>query len=142
MEYYERTLGVPCPYSKYDIGFVPRLDGQAMSVPGLMLVNESLLARMADPDDDFVAMVCAHEVSHLWFGCHVSMRWWDDLWLDEASPACAAVIRQLAALIGEDALRAGLADYMRRFGGGSAGLDDLIGCWSRSSGQRPGRLGG
>ena len=190
VEYYERTLGVPCPYSKYDIGFVPRLDGQAMSVPGLMLVNESLLARMADPDDDFVAMVCAHEVSHLWFGCHVSMRWWDDLWLDEAmatymsyqalgdawaafcyrekprayaadalpgrqpvsSPVAsaadalfrlpaltyskgAAVIRQLAALIGEDALRAGLADYMRRFGGGSAGLDDLIGCWSRSSGR-------
>ena len=46
-----------------------------------------------------------------------------------------AVIRQLAALIGDDALRAGLADYMRRFGGGTASLDDLIGCWSRSSGR-------
>jgi aminopeptidase N len=192
LEYYERTLGVPCPYPKYDIGFVPRLDALAVSIPGLMLVNESLLARMADPDDDFVAMVCAHEVSHLWFGCHVSMRWWDDLWQDEAmatymsytalgdasawtafcyrekprayqadalpgrqpvsSPVAsaadalfrlpaltyakgAAVIRQLAALIGDDALRAGLADFMRRFGGGSAGLDDLIACWSRSSGR-------
>ena len=190
LEYYERTLGVPCPYPKYDIGFVPRLSALAVSVPGLMLVSESLLARMVDPDDDFVAMVCAHEVSHLWFGCHVSMRWWDDLWQDEAmatylsykalgegwaafsyrdkprayqadalpgrqpvsSPVTsaddalfrlpaltyskgAAVIRQLAALIGDDALRAGLADFMRRFGGGSAGLDDLIGCWSRSSGR-------
>ena len=47
----------------------------------------------------------------------------------------AAVIRQLAALIGDDALRAGLTDYMRRFGGGTASLDDLIGCWSRSSGR-------
>ena len=46
-----------------------------------------------------------------------------------------AVIRQLAALIGDEALRAGLADFMRRFGGGSAGLDDLIACWSRSSGR-------
>ena len=46
-----------------------------------------------------------------------------------------AVIRQLAALIGDDALRAGLADYMRRFGGGAASLDDLIGCWSGSSGR-------
>ena len=192
LEYYERTLGVPCPYPKYDIGFVPRLSALAVSIPGLMLVNESLLARMADPDDDFVAMVCAHEVSHLWFGCHVSMRWWDDLWQDEAmatymsytalgdvgawtafcyrekprayqadalpgrqpvsSPVAssadalfrlpaltyskgAAVIRQLAALIGDDALRAGLVDFMRRFGGGSAGLDDLIACWSRSSGR-------
>ena len=192
LEYYERALGVPCPYPKYDIGFVPRLSALAVSIPGLMLVNESLLARMADPDDDFVAMVCAHEVSHLWFGCHVSMRWWDDLWQDEAmatymsytalgdvgawtafcyrekprayqadalpgrqpvsSPVAsaadalfrlpaltyskgAAVIRQLAALIGDDALRAGLADFMRRFGGGSAELDDLIACWSRSSGR-------
>ena len=72
LEYYERMLGVPCPYPKYDIGFVPRLDATAISIPGLMLVNENLLARMADPHDDFVAMVCAHEVSHLWFGCHVS----------------------------------------------------------------------
>jgi aminopeptidase N len=45
------------------------------------------------------------------------------------------VIRQLAALIGDEALRAGLADFMRRFGGGSTTLDDLIGCWSRSSGR-------
>jgi aminopeptidase N len=190
LEHYERMLGVPCPYPKYDIGFVPRLDATAISIPGLMLVNESLLARMADPDDDFVAMVCAHEVAHLWFGCHVGMRWWDDLWQDEAmatyvaytaigdawaafcyrekerayaadalpgrqpvsSPVAsaadamfrpvaltyskgAAVIRQLAALIGDEALRAGLADFMRRFGGGSAALDDLIGCWSRSSGR-------
>ncbi len=195
LEYYERLLGVPCPYPKYDIGFVPRLDAQAISTPGLMLVSESLLARMADPDDDFVAMLAGHEVSHLWFGCHISARWWDDLWLDEAmasyvsylvmaeagmadpwialsyrekprayeadalpgrqpvsspvataadamfrSPALTyskgtAVIRQLAALIGDDALRAGLADYMRRFGGGTASLDDLIGCWSRSSGR-------
>jgi aminopeptidase N len=47
----------------------------------------------------------------------------------------AAVIRQLAALIGDEALRAGLADFMRRFGGGSTTMDDLIGCWSRSSGR-------
>jgi aminopeptidase N len=195
LEYYERLLGVPCPYPKYDIGFVSRLDALAISMPGLMLVSENLLARMADPDDDFVAVICAHEVSHLWFGCHISSRWWDDLWLDEAmasyvsylamaeagmadpwtalsyrekpqayeadalpgrqpvsSPVATAadalsrpvaltyskgtaVIRQLAALIGDDALRAGLADYMRRFGGGTASLDDLIGCWSRSSGR-------
>jgi aminopeptidase N len=196
LEYYERMLGVPCPYPKYDIGFVSQLNAQAISIPGLMLVNENLLARMADPDDDFVAMLAGHEVSHLWFGCHISARWWDDLWLDEAmasyvsytamaraegttgpwtafsyrekprayeadalpsrqpvsSPVATAadalsrpnaltyskgtaVIRQLAALIGDDAVRAGLRDYMRRFGGGTASLDDLVGCWSRSSGR-------
>ena len=84
LQYYERTLGVPCPYPKYDIVFVPDLPALAMSIPGLMLVNESLLARLPDGEDDVVPEVCAHEVSHLWFGSVVSMRWWDDLWLDEA----------------------------------------------------------
>jgi aminopeptidase N len=196
LEYYERTLLTPCPYLKYDIAFVPDLNAMAISIPGLMLVNETVLARLPDPDDDRVEMVCAHEVAHLWFGCHVSMSWWDDVWQDEAMatymsytamadlgtsadpwagfcyrekprayradelpgrqpvsspvdsaadalfrlPALtyfkgAAVIRQLAALIGDDALRAGLADYMTRFAGRSASLDDLIACWSRACGR-------
>ena len=84
IERYRQVLGVPCPYPNYDIVFLPDLSALAYSVPGLMLVNESLLARMADPDDDFVAMVNAHEVAHLWFGGLVGMRWWDDVWLDEA----------------------------------------------------------
>ena len=195
LEYYERMLGVPCPYPKYDIGFVPRLSAQAVSIPGLMLVSEGVLARMADPRDNFVAVLCAHEVAHLWFGCHVAPGWWDDLWQDEAmatyvsyeaiedaglpgpwtafcyrekerayaadalpsrqpvsSPVTgaaeaydrptallyskgAAVIRQLAALIGDDALRAGLADFTRRFGGRTGNLDDLAACWSRAAGR-------
>ncbi len=188
-------LGVPCPYPKYDIGFVPRLSALAVSIPGLMLVSEAVLARMADPRDDFVAVLCAHEVAHLWFGCHVTPSWWDDLWQDEAiatyvsygaiedaglpgpwtafcyrekerayaadalpsrqpvsSPVAAAaeaydrptallyskgaaVIRQLAALIGDDALRAGLADFMRRFGGRTGNLDDLVARWSGVAGR-------
>jgi aminopeptidase N len=100
LAYYERMLGVPCPYPKYDIGFVSRLDAQAISIPGLMLVSENLLTRMADPDDDFVAMLCAHEVSHLWFGCHISARWWDDLWLDEAMAMYVSCTAMAAARMG------------------------------------------
>jgi aminopeptidase N len=194
--HYQRALGVPCPYPNYDIVFVPDLGALAYSVPGLMLVNERLLAWMTDPDDDFVAMIAAHEVAHLWFGSLVGMRWWDDVWLAEAiatylsyllgigpAPAggwvafCyrdkagayqaddlpsrepvsspvpdagaalvkppaityikgASVIRQLGALIGDDALHAGLGDYLTRYGAaGAASLDDLIGCWSRASGR-------
>jgi aminopeptidase N len=197
IEWYERILGVPCPVSNYDIVFVPDLIPLALSVPGLMVVRESLLARMSDPGDDFVATVCAHEVAHLWFGSLVGMRWWDDVWLDEAlatylsytaevgalttvqqwtafcyrdkerayradtlpgrepvsSPVASAgealskpgaityckgasVIRQLAVLIGDDALRAGLADYLTRYrAAGVAALDDLVGCWSRACGR-------
>ena len=189
LRHYERALGTPCPYPGYDIVFVPELTGLAGSVPGLMCVSETLLARMSDPDDDFVAVVCAHEVAHLWFGSHVTMRWWDDLWLDEAlatylsvdftsgwagfgyrekarayradelpgrlpvsSPVAssaqalsrfsaltynkgAAVIRQLGALIGEDALRAGMRDYLARFAGDCGTSEDLVTCWSRASGR-------
>ena len=202
IEQYERLLGVPCAFPKYDIVAVPDLAYLAESMPGLMLVNESLLARMIDPDDDKVAIVAAHEVAHLWFGCLVGARWWDDVWLDEAmatylcytimsDPAVAgtpdmagpwtafcyrhelaayradelpgaepvsapvasatealakppaityhkgaAVIRQLAALIGDDALHGGLGDYLTRYrASGVAALDDLIACLSRASGR-------
>jgi aminopeptidase N len=194
---YGRVLGVPCPYPNYDIVFVPDLSALAYSVHGLMLVNERLLARMNDPGDDFAAMVCAHEVAHLWFGCLVGMRWWDDVWLAEAlatymsytaevgalagaepwtafcyrekerayradelpgrepvsSPVASAaealarpsaityakgasVIKQLAALIGDDALYAGLGGYLARYrADGAAALDDLVGCLSRAAGR-------
>ena len=202
IEQYERLLGVPCAFPKYDIVAVPDLAALAASMPGLMLVNESLLARMIDPDDDKVAIVAAHEVAHLWFGCLVGARWWDDVWLDEAMatylcytimsdpagagtpemagpwtafcyrhelaayradelpgaepvsapvasatealakpPAItyhkgAAVIRQLAALIGDDALHGGLGDYLTRYrASGVAALDDLIACLSRACGR-------
>jgi aminopeptidase N len=45
----------------------------------------------------------------------------------------AAVVRQLAALVGDQALRAGLRDYLNRYAGASATLDDLVACWSRAS---------
>jgi aminopeptidase N len=189
LRHYEKALGTPCPYPGYDIVVVPELTSAAGCVPGLMCVSETLLARMADPDDDFVTTACAHEVAHLWFGSHVTLRWWDDLWLDEAlatylsteftggwagfgyrekarayqadelpgrlpvsSPVDssaqaqsrftaltyykgAAVIRQLSALIGTDALHAGMRDFLARFAGSSATSQDLVACWSRASGR-------
>ncbi len=196
--WYAGSLGVPCPYPAYDIVFIPDLPATALSVPGLMVVNEKLLGRPDGAGDQRGAMICAHEVAHLWFGALVGPRWWDDVWLDEAiatylsyaalaavagiseslswtgfaytdkaaayeadelpsrepvsSPVStakqgrdkpfgilyvkgASVIRSLAALIGDDALRRGLSDYLTRFAFSSATLDDLVGCWSRASGQ-------
>ncbi len=196
--WYAGSLGVPCPYPAYDIVFMPDLAAMALSVPGLMVVNEKLLGRPDEAGDQQSAMVCAHEVGHLWFGGLVGPRWWDDVWLDEAiatylsyaalaavtgvseslswtgfayttkpeaykadelpsrqpvsSPVStatqgrdkpfgilyvkgASVIRSLAALIGDDALRRGLSDYLTRFAFASATLDDLVECWSRASGQ-------
>jgi aminopeptidase N len=81
---YEQLLAVACPCRKIDIAFVPELAAAAMQMPGVMYVSETLLQRAADADDDFVPVVLAHEVAHLWFGCLVQNRWWDDLWLAEA----------------------------------------------------------
>jgi aminopeptidase N len=82
--WYADRLGVPCPYPAYDIVFMADLPAMALSVPGLMVVNERLLGRPAGTDDQRSAMICAHEVAHLWFGALVGPRWWDDVWLDEA----------------------------------------------------------
>lgn len=194
--WYERTLGVACPYPKYDVVFAPELGPTAVCLPGLMAVSETMLHRLDDPEDDFVALVLAHEAAHLWFGCLVEGRWWDDLWLAEAlatylsytaweealgtdwpwrafcmreqaaayradslpsaepvsspvpdaasalaRPAAityskgASAIRQLAALIGDEALRGGLRDYLTRYGGAATTLGDLAGCWSLASGR-------
>ena len=81
---YQRELGVACPSRKYEVVALPDVPFRAASVPGLMLVSEDLLARLADPDDDFATMIAAHEAAHLWFGALVGMRWWDDLWLEES----------------------------------------------------------
>jgi aminopeptidase N len=190
LDHYERQLGVPCPYKQRDIVALPDVPFRAACVPGLMLVSEDLLTRLADPDDDFTAMIAAHEVAHFWFGCLVGARWWDDLWLEEAlatylsyltdagwtyfaygekpralradelpttqpvsSPVATmdqaldrpnaityvkgtAVVRQLAALIGADAVSTGLTDYLTWFAAaGSARLDDLVACWSKASGR-------
>jgi aminopeptidase N len=84
VRHYERELGVPCPSRKYEIVALPDVPFRAASVPGLMLVSEDLLARLADPDDGLAVMISAHEVAHLWLGGLVGMRWWDDLWLEES----------------------------------------------------------
>ena len=84
LRHYEQLLGVACPYDKLDIVFVPELGPLAMQLPAVMYVSEAMLQRAADPDDHHVAVVLAHEAAHLWFGCLVEGRWWDDLWLAEA----------------------------------------------------------
>jgi aminopeptidase N len=83
-EHYERVLAIPAPDPKFDIVFAPGLGALGTAQPGMMLASETLLARMADPDDASAAGVCLHEVAHRWFGCLVAPRWWDDMWLDEA----------------------------------------------------------
>lgn len=86
--WYEAYFGVPYPYAKYDQVAVPGFDAGAMENVGLVLFRQNLL--LMDPataswnQEKLVAKVIAHELAHMWFGNLVTMKWWDDLWLNEA----------------------------------------------------------
>ncbi|WP_342745527.1 M1 family metallopeptidase [Cystobacter ferrugineus] len=89
----ERYFGVPYPYEKLDLLAIPLFQG-AMEHPGLVTFNsESLLAREEEDSVERQRRVYdthAHELAHQWFGNLVTMRWWDDLWLNEAFATWAA----------------------------------------------------
>ncbi len=82
----EEYFGHSYPYPKLDIVAVPEFAAGAMENPGLVTFREERL--LVTPDSSLpairsVAGVVAHELSHMWFGDFVTMRWWDDLWLNE-----------------------------------------------------------
>ena len=70
----------------YDQLFVPEFNAGAMENPGAVTFSEMFVFRSRTTDDKRRqrAMVVAHEMAHMWFGDLVTMRWWDDLWLNES----------------------------------------------------------
>jgi aminopeptidase N len=70
----------------YDQLFVPDFNHGAMENPGAVTFTEDFVFRSRVTDDQRRkrAMVVAHEMAHMWFGNLVTMRWWDDLWLNES----------------------------------------------------------
>ena len=80
-------FAIPYPYAKLDLVAVPDLAAGAMENAGLLTFRSSLL--VLDPGHATTglrrtqAIVIAHELAHQWFGDLVTMRWWDDLWLNE-----------------------------------------------------------
>ena len=85
LDYYTELFGMPYPFAKYDQVFVPD-SGGAMENPGCVTITESLLFRSKATEAMYEerAMVILHEMAHMWFGDLVTMKWWDDLWLNEA----------------------------------------------------------
>ncbi|WP_433344140.1 aminopeptidase N [Micromonospora sp. CA-111912] len=74
------------PFGKYDQAFVPEFNVGAMENPGLVTFRDDLVFRSAvtDSQREQRATTIAHEMAHMWFGDLVTMRWWDDLWLNES----------------------------------------------------------
>jgi puromycin-sensitive aminopeptidase len=88
LPWYNHYFGVPYHYDKYDQVGVPGFAAGAMENSGLVLFRQSRLLmnpQTASWDEEkSIAKVVAHEFAHMWFGNLVTMRWWDDLWLNEA----------------------------------------------------------
>jgi len=85
-EFYEEQFGTPYPFEKYDQLFVPEFNAGAMENAGAVTFLESYVFR-SRPTDAMVerrAITVLHELAHMWFGDLVTMRWWNDLWLNES----------------------------------------------------------
>ena len=85
-EFYEKQFGTPYPFEKYDQLFVPEFNAGAMENAGAVTFLESYVFRSRVPDATVErrAVTILHELAHMWFGDLVTMRWWNDLWLNES----------------------------------------------------------
>ena len=86
LDFFTDAFAFPYPWGKYDQIFVPEYNLGAMENPGLVTFTEAYLSRGAatDAQRGSRANTILHEMSHMWFGDLVTMRWWDDLWLKES----------------------------------------------------------
>ncbi|MFJ9563420.1 aminopeptidase N [Streptomyces fuscichromogenes] len=85
LAFYAEAFAMPFPQRRYDQVFVPEFGG-AMENYGCVTWSDVFLRR-AEPtpaERELLAVVLLHEMAHMWFGNIVTMRWWDDLWLNEA----------------------------------------------------------
>jgi aminopeptidase N len=86
MRYYNRYYSIAYPFKKLDVVAVPDFAAGAMENTGAIFYRETLL--LADEHASVevrqaIARVLAHEMAHQWFGDLVTMKWWDDIWLNE-----------------------------------------------------------
>ncbi|GGP96974.1 aminopeptidase N [Streptomyces roseolilacinus] len=85
LAFFARVFAMPFPQHRYDQVFVPEFGG-AMENYGCVTWSDDFLRRSAPTpaERELLAKVLLHEMAHMWFGNIVTMRWWDDLWLNEA----------------------------------------------------------
>jgi tricorn protease interacting factor F2/3 len=87
LEFYEKYFGIPYDLPKLHLVAVPEFAYGAMENWGAITFREILLHADKDTSTSTkksIVEVIAHEIAHMWFGDLVTMKWWDDLWLNES----------------------------------------------------------
>ena len=84
--FFEELFRRPYPFEKYDQLFVPEFNAGAMENAGSVTFLEDYVFRSRVTDTAYESRggTILHEMAHMWFGDLVTMRWWDDLWLNES----------------------------------------------------------
>ncbi|MEO8907773.1 MAG: aminopeptidase N [Microbacteriaceae bacterium] len=84
--FYEEKFDYAYPFEKYDQLFVPEFNAGAMENAGAITFTETYVFRskVTDAIKERRVVTILHELAHMWFGDLVTMKWWNDLWLNES----------------------------------------------------------
>jgi len=98
-DWFHANFGMRYAFDKYDQLFVPEFNAGAMENAGCVTFREDYVFRSKVTDARYErrAETILHEMAHMWFGDLVTMRWWDDLWLNESFATYASVLCQTNA---------------------------------------------
>ena len=98
-DFFHSSFGIKYPFGKYDQLFVPEFKEGAMENAGCVTFVENYIfrSRVTDFAREARAETILHEMAHMWFGDLVTMRWWDDLWLNESFATWAGTLAQAEA---------------------------------------------